>query len=121
MNSESIQGSAPPAVSPARPAPALPATGTAPVPVAPEGKPQTPMQDELSAAVKEIAVAVQSVQRNLNFSIDEASGSTVVKVIDSESDEVIRQFPTEEILALRRRLGEMSGRELSGLLVQTKA
>lgn len=64
---------------------------------------------------------VQNVQRNLNFSIDESSGQTVIKVIDSESDEVIRQIPSEEMLALARRLNELNGEQVSGLLVQSKA
>lgn len=39
-------------------------------------------------------------QRKLEFSIDEDSGRNVVKVIDSDSGEVIRQFPSEEVLKL---------------------
>lgn len=76
---------------------------------------------QLEAAVKEVSSALQSVQRNLNFTIDEVSGRTVVKVIDSSSDEVIRQFPSEEVLALARRMKELDDRELSGLLLQSKA
>ncbi len=64
---------------------------------------------------------VQSVQRNLNFSIDESSGQTVIKVIDSESEEIIRQIPSEEMLALARRLNELNGEQVSGLLMQSKA
>lgn len=39
-------------------------------------------------------------QRKLEFSIDEDSGRNVVKVIDSDSGDVIRQFPSEEVLKL---------------------
>jgi flagellar protein FlaG len=82
---------------------------------------KAPSEGEVSSAVEDISRHVQNVQRNLSFTIDEDSGSTVVKVIDSASDEVIRQMPSEEILALRRRLSEMSNDELRGVLVQTKA
>ena len=76
---------------------------------------------QLEAAVEQLAQAMQNVQRNLNFSIDESSGRTVVKVIDSSSDEIIRQFPSEEALALARRMKEMDSVELSGFLLQSKA
>jgi flagellar protein FlaG len=59
---------------------------------------------ELERLMTDINARVQHVQRRLHFSIDEASGKTIVKVIDRESDKVIRQIPTEEMLALARRL-----------------
>jgi flagellar protein FlaG len=45
----------------------------------------------------------------LNFSIDDATKSLVVKVIDSETEKVIRQIPPEEILAIRARIQELLG------------
>lgn len=81
-----------------------------------------PNRDEVKAAAAEITKIVQNVQRNLNFSVDEDSGETVVKVIDAQSDEVIRQIPSEEMLALARRLRELEGDNTSsGLLVRSKA
>ena len=82
---------------------------------------ERPSPEQLEAAVSELSNAMQSVQRNLNFSIDEDSGQTVVKVIDSSSNEVIRQFPSEEALALARRMRESDSSEISGLLLQSKA
>lgn len=76
---------------------------------------------ELDAALSQLSNYVQNVQRNLNFSIDDSSGQVVVKVIDSESEEVIRQIPSEEMLAMARRLRELSGEQVSGLLVQSQA
>lgn len=90
-------------------------------------QPRQPVQEQpatseqLEAAVAELAQAMQSVQRNLNFSIDDASGQTVVKVIDSDSQEVIRQFPSEEALALAARMKELSNNEMSGLLLSSQA
>ncbi|MFJ3484463.1 flagellar protein FlaG [Pseudomonas sp. NPDC090202] len=54
----------------------------------------------LKAAVQEIQKFVQSVRRNLEFSIDEASGKVVVKVIASETGEVVRQLPSAEALKI---------------------
>lgn len=47
---------------------------------------------------------VQSVQRDLQFSVDEELNTTVVKVIDSKSGELIRQIPEESFLELARKL-----------------
>jgi flagellar protein FlaG len=63
-------------------------------------------QDKLKKAVQEIEKFVQSVKRNLEFSIDEPSGKVVVKVIASDSGEVIRQIPNEEVLKLANSLND---------------
>ena len=56
--------------------------------------------EELEAAVKQMEQFFQSVHRNLEFSIDEASGKVVVKVIASETGEVVRQLPSAEALKI---------------------
>lgn len=65
-------------------------------------------QEKLKMAVQEIEKFVQSVKRNLEFSIDEPSGKIVVKVIASGSGEVIRQIPNEEVLKLANSLNDAS-------------
>jgi flagellar protein FlaG len=62
----------------------------------------------LQETVREMNVKVQNLRRNLQFSIDDISGRSVVKVIDAETDEVIRQIPSEEILNLAHRLTELN-------------
>jgi flagellar protein FlaG len=52
---------------------------------------------------------VHELHRELQFSIDEDSGETVIKVIDRETDEVVRQIPGEEVIRLRKRLLESAG------------
>ncbi|MBK5416561.1 flagellar protein FlaG [Pseudomonas sp. TH31] len=64
--------------------------------------------DKLKTAVQEIEKFVQSVQRNLEFSIDETSGKVIVKVIASESGEVIRQIPSAEAMKLAESLHNAS-------------
>lgn len=46
----------------------------------------------------------QSIQRDLEFSVDEELNQVVVKVIDTASGELIRQIPEETFLELARRL-----------------
>ena len=71
-----------------------------------EAKDTTSERDKLKMAVQEIEKFVQSVKRNLEFSIDEPSGKVVVKVIASDSGEVIRQIPNEEVLKLANSLND---------------
>ncbi len=64
----------------------------------------------LENAVKELSEGAQNTQRSLEFSIDESSGRTVIKVVDKITQEVIRQIPEEEVLALAARLEKGTGR-----------
>jgi uncharacterized FlaG/YvyC family protein len=50
--------------------------------------------------------SIQSVERNLHFSLDKESGILITKVIDTKSNDVIRQIPNEETVALARSLTE---------------
>jgi flagellar protein FlaG len=63
----------------------------------------------------------------LAISIDDELGSTIIKVTDRETDEVIRQIPPERIVNLARFMRESSsegGFELAetmkGLLLESK-
>ncbi len=57
--------------------------------------------------VNELNNAILGVRRELRFSIDEDSGRAVVQVMDSETGEMIRQLPSEEILAVSRHIREV--------------
>lgn len=61
----------------------------------------------IESAVAEISEFVQAQNRQLAFSVDESSQRSVVKVTDSESGDVIRQIPSEEVLALSERIKEL--------------
>lgn len=66
-------------------------------------------EQELDNAVSQLNTYVQSINRNLEFNIDSDSGKTVVKVIDSKTDELIRQIPNEEALHIAKQLDQGSG------------
>ena len=55
-------------------------------------------------AVEQLNEYVQSLQRDLRFSLDQDLGRAVVRVIDSSTQEVIRQIPNETALQLARNL-----------------
>ncbi len=46
----------------------------------------------------------------INFSIDETSGNTVIKIMDRETEKVVREIPPEQLLELASRLAEIIGR-----------
>ena len=60
---------------------------------------------------------VQQIDRKLEFSVDEDSGETVIKVFDSSSEELIRQIPSDEILKLARDFENPEKQDAPGLLV----
>lgn len=60
--------------------------------------------------------AAEAAGANLQFTIDKDSGKTIVKVVDSQTSEVIRQIPSEELLALARSMSKTEG-----LLISQKA
>jgi flagellar protein FlaG len=69
-------------------------------------------EEVLATAVSDINDYIQNVQRSLQFTVDEASGKDVVTVLDKETEEIIRQFPSDEVLAIARQLAEQTGDDL---------
>lgn len=53
--------------------------------------------------------AIQPMANNLQISIDKDTGTTVVKVVDTSTKEVIRQIPTEEALSIAKSLDKLDG------------
>ena len=57
----------------------------------------------------ELQRKAQTVAPSLLFSIDHDTGRTVVKVMDSNTQELIRQIPPEETLRLAKEIDRMQG------------
>lgn len=79
-------------------------------------KAAVPSQRELEEAVERINRSVQAKSQSLEFSIDNDSKRTIVKVIDQSTKEVLRQIPTPEALQIAKSLD--SGK---GLLISQEA
>ena len=85
-------------------APATPATGTAAAPAAPVGP------RAVAEAVDSTNAYLQSQpSSSIQFSIDKDTGRTVVKMVDTETKEILRQIPSEEMLAISRSIEKMRG------------
>lgn len=70
-----------------------------------QNKEETQNQAEnLHVAVSQINDHVQSLQRNLQFTVDDITGKDIVTVVDTETEKVIRQIPSEEVLEVARRI-----------------
>jgi flagellar protein FlaG len=75
-------------------------------------------QRQVEESVKRVTESLKSVtSNNLEFSIDDSTGKTVVKVVDASTKELIRQIPSEEMLAIAQAIDG----EIKGLLVRNKA
>ncbi len=61
---------------------------------------------ELTAAVDEMNRQAQNLQRSLQFSIEKDLDLTVVKVVNPNTDEVVRQIPSEEFIAIAKGFEE---------------
>lgn len=69
----------------------------------------SPKPDEVRASVDKINKTIQTLDRNLEFTIDEDTKMNVVKVVDKVTKDVIRQFPSEEALAIAKALDKVQG------------
>ncbi|HTD06444.1 flagellar protein FlaG [Undibacterium sp.] len=97
------------------------ATGTAKtaaapaVPVSAVQQPeQPPTAEQLTNALKEINKTVAS--QGIEFSVDSDSHRTVVKIVDRQTNQLIRQIPTKEALEIAKDLDNWHG-----LLINQKA
>ncbi len=86
---------------------------------------QAGTERRLDDALREVNSYVQQVNRRIQFSPDERLplGRTVIRVVDAETNEVIREIPSEELLAMARRISEMmqdGGGDPGGLIIEDR-
>lgn len=77
--------------------------------VAVEQPKAAPSPAQVSDALKSINKAMQNLSQGLEFTLDEDSQRTVIKVVDSSTKEVIRQIPTKEALEISKALDQVKG------------
>lgn len=71
---------------------------------------------ELERAAARLNALMAQKRIGIEFSIDDESGRTILRVIDADSGELLRQYPARHILAIARQI-----EQFTGLLVQTRA
>ncbi len=93
-----------PAAEAVRPA-ALRARKSADAP-APQSQPQSGAEaGTLEDAVQHLATHASSLQ----FSVNQDNGRTIVRVVDRETQKLIRQMPSEEAIAISKSIDRMQG------------
>lgn len=63
----------------------------------------------IKQTVEEANDLMNRLDTKLEFSVDDSTNDTIVKIINKEKDELIRQIPPEEVLYLRQKLHELVG------------
>ena len=76
---------------------------------------EAPKDEEVQAAVKAVNDVLKHRQSQLQFETDQDSGRMIVKLIDSETRKVLRQMPSEEMLAIGRSLDRARGALIHGV------
>jgi flagellar protein FlaG len=77
---------------------------------------QPPTTSQVNKAVQDLNKSVQTSTPGLEFSVDPTSNRMVVKVVDQETNQVLMQIPSEEVIDMSQSLDK-----LQGLLIKLKA
>ncbi len=71
---------------------------------------------DIEAAVESINDTMEHINRSLRFSIHEDTQRMIVRVVNTSTDEVIKELPPEDVLDTVARI-----REMIGLLIDERA
>jgi flagellar protein FlaG len=64
---------------------------------------------QLDEAAGDLNNYVQSLKRDLHFSVDADSGETIIRVVDSANQKLIRTIPSDEFLSISKQLNQSVG------------
>lgn len=74
-------------------------------------------KEQLQKAIDSINISMKKINADLKFSVDQDSHRVVVKVVESKTGDVIKQFPSEETLSIAKAIDRFQ----QGVLLQQKA
>ena len=66
-------------------------------------------RNQVASAVDKINQVIQASSQGVEFSINNDFNRLIVKVVDQQTNEVIRQIPSEEVLEIARSLDKLQG------------
>jgi uncharacterized FlaG/YvyC family protein len=93
----------------------LPAPRRRAVPAAVSAAPVPDVRHQAQIAARELQEYLRENGHNLRFTVDEASGMTVVRIYNTSTGELVRQIPTEEVVHLAAILRQEAGRSTLSL------
>ncbi len=62
----------------------------------------------------------QIIKRNIEFSIDDDTGESVFRVVESNTGKLIRQIPSDQILHIIQQVQEAQGDVVRGILLDDR-
>jgi flagellar protein FlaG len=65
--------------------------------------------EDIENVIKEMNRFVQIFNTKISFEIDKDTRKTILKIVDAQTNEIIRQIPPEELLEISRRISELLG------------
>lgn len=81
-----------------------------------ESKAAAATQEEVKNAVGKLNTVASALGQSIQFSVDTDTKQNIVKLVDRESNKVIRQIPTEEAVSIAKAIDRFQG-----LLIKDKA
>jgi flagellar protein FlaG len=66
-------------------------------------------QESFQETLDSLNEAVSILNHRLSFKLDDSTGRMMTKVVDRETNEVIREFPSKEMIAFVERFQEFIG------------
>jgi flagellar protein FlaG len=71
--------------------------------------PAVEVPSDLKTAIRDLQRVSEAFNRRLTFSLNEKLGQVVVKVIDNDTDKVVREIPPTELQHVYERIREVIG------------
>ncbi len=76
-----------------------------------------PTNAQLQSALDKVNQAMLQANTGVEFSIDQSSDRTLIKVVDTKTGDTIKQFPSKEMIAISQSIDQFQ----KGLLLKQKA
>jgi flagellar protein FlaG len=81
---------------------------------------QLPSVDLVKKAADNGNKFLQATNLSLQFKVDDSTKEVVVKIVDNETGELVRQIPSEEMLSFIKRMHELDSKH-KGAVIQDRA
>ena len=103
-------------------APAVSAAAPKPLSLPDKAKIEVPEFEpkDLQKAMDDLQRYVDDLGRNLNFSIDDSIDRTIISVRDAKTQELVRQIPGEEVIAMSRQIADTLAEWKQGFFFDAK-
>ena len=66
-------------------------------------------KSQLNKYAEKLSKVMEILNHSIRFSVDDESDRMIIRIVNSETNEVIRQIPPKEMLQLMHRLDQLAG------------